>query len=142
MGIDYGAKRIGIAISDAGGRLAFPHAIFENDQRGDVLRLLAALCKRESVAALVVGESKNSAGGHNSVHTDAKRFIALLSDLTELPVHFQWEGYTTAEARSTRRPEGAARGDIARKTKQPRDRLDAHAAQIILQSFLDSISKS
>lgn len=139
MGVDYGTKRIGISISDARGVIAFPHAILTHDGGGAVVRELADFCTRELIDAIVVGESRNRDGGHNRVHHEAERFATLLEDVTGLPIYFEWEGYTSAQAKNARRAEGAARGDIARKVKQPREHVDDSAAAIMLQSYLDKL---
>lgn len=145
LGIDYGARFIGIAVSDDTGHLAFPKCTIENTNTG-VVRAVAELCKSEMVNHVVIGESVDRAGKRNPIAHHAQMFGDALHVLTGIPVSFEWEGYSSAQARSVRvadeRMLGAPRGNIARKVKKTQARVDAHAAQIILQSFLDKHSKN
>lgn len=119
MGIDYGTKRVGIALSDEGGRMAFPHSVIPND--GKLTAALVALAEREGVGAIVIGASHNPAGGPNPVQ---ERIDECIQDLTlelGVPIHTEPEVYSTREA--TR--------------EQGRNEMtDASAATIILNSFL------
>jgi putative Holliday junction resolvase len=142
IGIDYGTKRIGIALSDDGGSIAFPKTILANDGKGGVIREIALLCARENVGGIVIGQSLGRDFSENALMKYARTFGEHAHALTGLPVVYEWEGYSTAAAKNARRPEGAARGDVARKTKQLTEHVDAHAAAIILQSFLDKHDKS
>lgn len=120
FGIDYGAKRIGVALSDESGTLAFPHAVFENKR--NTVEKLTELCRRESVAHIVVGHSLNYRGEENSIMRAAHTFVHELERATRLPISFEPEVLSTAEA-----------SRIAGET----DMLDASAAAIILQSHID-----
>ncbi|MDP3727041.1 MAG: Holliday junction resolvase RuvX [bacterium] len=115
LGIDYGEKRIGLALSDAEGRIAFPYKTV--GQPDDIFEVIAA----EGVDAVVIGLPV-SLDGTDSEETRAVRaFAAMLSGSLQLPVAFENEAFTTkiAEAHSFR------------------EHTDAAAAAIILQSYLD-----
>ena len=57
LGIDFGSKRIGIALSDEGGEFALPYGVIENNEH--VVREIRELCMLNNVVAIVVGESKD-----------------------------------------------------------------------------------
>ncbi len=122
LGIDYGTKRVGIALSDASGSIAFPHSILSNDR--DTLSRVLTLSGAEGVHAFVVGESKNHEGKDNPVMKDARTFAEELGRRSGLTVHFEPEFYTSVEAR--------------RLSESPHESLvDARAAAIILNSFIE-----
>ncbi len=125
LGIDYGAQRVGVALSDDGRSVAFPKTIFKND--GRLLDALAELVEMEQVDHVVLGESDNPAGGMNTIVRRIRLFRAALEVRLGLPIELVSEAYSSAEAR--RAPEG---GEA--KLGAP---VDASAAAIILQSYLD-----
>jgi putative Holliday junction resolvase len=138
LGIDYGTKKIGIAVSDPLGTVAFPREVLVNDR--EVLKVLATLIETENIEGIVVGESFNLSGGLNPVAAAASQFAQKLKGLaaTPLTVTYQDERFTTKQAR-TLPNEGAPRGNVARhRIDAPVEKqADAQAAALILQGFLD-----
>ena len=120
LGIDYGTKRIGLAISDEGGTMAFPYAILENSKGS--LGEIKTICAHESVETIIIGESVDYKGMPNLVKKEIDRFIIELRKLVDIPVIEEREFLTTQQARFY-------------QTK--RKRVDDSAAAIILQSYLD-----
>ena len=140
MGIDYGTKRIGVAISDENGVLAFPKEIVANDmQTFDKLRDIIG---KEKVKEIVVGESVDFSGKLNALSGRIEVFILELQEKFELPVHKQKEFLTSVEARRYENLGGQARKSNAHsKLKQIKSgRVDAGAAALILQRYLDKIN--
>jgi putative holliday junction resolvase len=128
IGIDYGAKRVGVAVSDDQRRFAFARDVCAND--GVLLETLATLAEQESADYFVLGEADNPAGGENTIVRRLVIFSEALKVRTGLPVHLVSEAYSSAEARR------ALEEKIAnRKDKQVA--IDAAAAAIILQNHLD-----
>ena len=131
LGIDYGTRRIGVAIADLETRVATPLTMI--DGRNDVTRDASAIIKlanREQAAAIVVGLPLNM-DGSDSHQTDLTRsFADELIRLGEIPVHLHDERLSSFAAQELL----DAGGIDPRKQK---GRLDAVAAQRILQSFLD-----
>lgn len=125
LGIDYGTKKTGIAISDESGTMGFPHAVKPTDPR--LLDDLALLIKEKDVEAVVMGESTNLSGGENAVAAEARAFASDLAARTGVAVHFEPEAFTTQAAR--RLPDGS------RMEGSPD--VDAQAAALILTSFLE-----
>ncbi|MEK7106088.1 MAG: Holliday junction resolvase RuvX, partial [Patescibacteria group bacterium] len=65
LGIDYGSKRIGLAISDDGGTLAFPYKILANNM--ELIDSIHNICGEESISAIVLGESHDLSGKPNKI---------------------------------------------------------------------------
>lgn len=124
LGIDYGTKRIGVAVSDDTGSLAFPLTTLASDR--EALSRVAALAKEHNVETVVIGESRNYKNEPNEVMEDIEQFKKDLAEVTTLPVTYEPEFMTSVQAMR----EG--------KTKD----LDASAAALILQSFLDRMKNN
>jgi putative Holliday junction resolvase len=124
LGIDYGTKRIGVAISDENGTLAFPKEIILNNS--STFKRFSEILKAENVSEIVVGESLDFDGKENKVMQEVKEFIAQITQMFSLPVYLEKEFLTSVEAR--RFHEGI-------------DRTDASAAALILQRYLDRKNK-
>jgi len=125
MGIDYGTKRIGIALSDDKGMMAFPHEVWPND--GSFLKRLVALIEEKGVDEIVIGHSLSKDGGPNKVQAAVEELVTDLTLHVGLPVHLEPEQYTTQEAI---RFQG--------RTAE----TDAAAATIILNSHLSRIKRT
>jgi putative Holliday junction resolvase len=124
LGIDYGAKRIGIALSDESADFAFPRDVIPND--ANALGAILALIEAENVGAVVVGDARAASGAENPVTYQADRFCEELEEMIDIPMHRAWEAWSSVEA-----------GRFAPEGKHD----DSAAAAIILQRFLDSRQK-
>jgi len=124
LGIDFGTKRVGLALSDESGAMGFPHSVLPNDPR--LLTEVSGLIAKEGVGAVVIGDSLDFSGKENPVAKDAKAFGEELSKTTGLPVFFELEALTSQEAR---RSIDGTRG-------KPENPIDASAAALILTSYL------
>ena len=135
LGIDYGSSKIGLALSDEAGSMGFPHAIVTNTPR--LVDELCTLIARESVGAVVIGESLNLAGGENAIAKSARALGTELMACSGAPVFYESEVFTTAQAR--RLPAGRqAHPGEKRKSRSPKSHapVDASAAALILTSYL------
>ncbi|HTG32170.1 MAG TPA: Holliday junction resolvase RuvX [Thermoanaerobaculia bacterium] len=130
LGIDFGEKRIGLAISDPDGRLAVPLATLERRNDRSALRQIAEIAREEKVERLVLGEPVNLDGQRGAIAGRVRRFGARLAEMTGLPVEWVDEALTSAEAAGRLRQAGIA-------TRHQPGRIDAVAAQILLQDALD-----
>jgi len=128
LGIDYGSKKVGLALSDEAGTMGFPHAIIPNTPR--LVDEVCALIAKESVGAVVVGESRNLAGGENPIAEEARAFGNLITERAGVPVFFESEVFTSAEARRMHHKEEKSRAP----KRHPA--VDASAAALILTSYL------
>jgi putative holliday junction resolvase len=120
LGIDYGSKRIGLALSDESGRFAFPHSVVLNS--GKVVGEISVICRKEEVGKIVIGESLNFKGEKNAIMNDIEKFAEELKNETNLPVYFENEILTSVEA-------SRIQGD--------NEMNDASAAALILKSYID-----
>src|SRR3989344_1720724 len=120
LGLDYGAKRIGVALSDDSGKLAFPHATLSND--GTLLEEIKRICHEFNINEIVIGESKNLSGEPNDIMKAIKRFADKVRININLPIHYEDEFMTSRQAA---------------RYQGEHEALDASSAALILQSFLD-----
>lgn len=132
LGLDVGAKRIGVAVTDELGLTAQPVLTLERrrNPRED-LRSLARLARRFSAAAIVVGHPVHLSGEASPRSIKTETFAAELGQLTGLPIHLWDERLTTREAHQILYEAGHQR-------QTHRKVVDQVAAVLILQSFLES----
>lgn len=131
LGIDFGERRIGLALSDSDGRLALPWKVVERRSDAQAVAAIAALAREEEVALLVVGEPVRGAGAPASAtFRRAHSFGERLAAATGLPVEWVDEGFTSAAAAERLREAGL-------DSRRARGKLDSVAAQILLQEALD-----
>lgn len=121
LGVDYGSHNIGIAVSDAGGSIAFPREQIVNDARA--IGAILKLAKDERTEVVVVGDTRAINGGANEVTKSAEKFMAAL-EATGIKVEKVWEAWSSVEA-ARFAPKGKAHDDSA-------------AAAVILQRYLDT----
>ncbi|HEY1042083.1 MAG TPA: Holliday junction resolvase RuvX [Candidatus Paceibacterota bacterium] len=124
LGIDFGTKKVGLALSDEAGSMGFPHGILPND--GRLIDEILSLIERKGVEKVVMGESRDYQGNENAVAKDARAFARLIESRSRIEVDFEPEILTTQEAR--RDPEGVRMTGHAP--------VDASAAALILTSYL------
>lgn len=130
LGIDFGEKRIGLAISDPGGRFAVPLTTLERRNDRSALRQIAEIAREEGVGRLVLGEPRGLDGERGEASLRVRRFGERLGELTKLPLAWVDEALTTVEAHERLRAAG-------RDPRKEPARIDALAAQILLQEALD-----
>jgi putative holliday junction resolvase len=140
IGIDLGQKRIGIAVSDATATLARPlKTIDRGPSDVDAVALLCAaiaeIAREEEVAGIVVGLPTRLDGSDNEQTPRVKKMVALLSEQLTVPVVTQDERLSSHEADERL----SFREKDWRKRKA---KLDAAAAAVILQDYLDTRSLS
>jgi putative Holliday junction resolvase len=129
LGLDYGLRRIGLAASDPAGSLAFAVGTHVEGRDGSVLTRLGELITARQVVGLVLGLPLTADGREGDMAARVRKFAARLTAEFGLEVILWDERFSSAEA--DRWLEGASR-----PVKEDRDAL---AAQIILQSYLDSL---
>jgi putative Holliday junction resolvase len=129
LGIDFGIKRVGLALTDPGGVLAYPLPAIERTTRDALFADLAALMEREGVERVVVGLPLGLDGQDTETTRQARNFAASLARRVEAPVELADERFSSLEAEGRLR-EAGGRG---RKVKQ---KLDSQAAVIILETWL------
>jgi putative holliday junction resolvase len=121
LGIDYGSKRVGVAISDPEKKFAFPLIVLENNS--ELLENIVELCRDNSVEALIIGESLDYNQKENEIMKEIKQFVQKIKEKINISVHMHPEFLTSMEAERI----------------QGKNRFhDASAAAIILNSFLNN----
>jgi methionine--tRNA ligase beta chain len=120
LGIDYGEKRVWIAVSDNDGKVAFPKIVLENN--ADLFTKISEFCTENKAEAIVIGESKNYKGEENKINPKIISFKKELATVAKLPVFLEPEFMSSMQVE---------------KTFGKTEMLDASAASIILQTFLD-----
>ncbi|MFA7193613.1 MAG: Holliday junction resolvase RuvX [Candidatus Paceibacterota bacterium] len=132
LGIDFGEKRIGVALSDEGVRLAFPHTTIINNK--DSINEVLKLVEDYEVEKVVIGESKDFNMRENRIMQEAKDFADELK-AKNVEVFFHAEFMTSMQAEKTHFQLSERHKDRGvQKTKQ----IDAQAAAIMLQSYIDT----
>ncbi|AKM84003.1 TPA: Holliday junction resolvase RuvX [Candidatus Campbellbacteria bacterium] len=140
LGIDYGSKNVGIAVSDVDGILAFPKTVLDNDR--NLLKNIKKIIKDDNVGAIVIGESLNFSGEPNVIMKKITPFKAVLENETGLSVYFQTEFFTSKEADRVQGEnlKGVRKQD-RQKAKVRLEKNDASAAALILRSYLEKNKK-
>ena len=134
LALDYGTRRIGLALSDASGTLATPLTTLtrRTGKRPPIARILE-IAAAHGAGCFVVGLPLDARGRQNSWTAEVREFGGRLGDRSGLPVHFIDESYSSVEAEARIRSIG-----LTRKKREDKGRIDAGAAAIILQDWLDA----
>lgn len=134
LGIDYGRRRIGLALADLESKIAFPEKVIENKGVKFVIANLKDLCHREIIVKIIVGMPYSLKSSLNQKLKDASdwqkevnRFAETLKKNFEIPVILEDERLSTKIIRSYKK-------SLNTKIKMPEDAI---SAAFILQSYLD-----
>ena len=130
LGVDYGTHRIGLAVSDSEGRIAFPEGTLQRRGERRDLETLCALVKERDVSGIVVGLPLHMDGRRGPEAEAAEKFAAGLGEATGVPVEMLDERWTTVEAERALRETG-------RKGRKRREVIDSVAATLLLRTFLE-----
>lgn len=131
LGIDYGTRRVGIAISDVNAEFAFPRETVEVTRDAQAIARICVLAKEEDVAGIVVGLPRNMNGTHGPMALTVLAFVERLRKASGRTVETWDERMTTAAVERS-----LIAVDMRRdRRKEIRDKL---AAQSLLQAYLDS----
>lgn len=124
LGIDYGTKRIGIAIGDNETKMAVPFCV------ADSLDSVIKIINDEKVELVVVGMPLRTEGGQSEMGKQIEEFINALKAKVEIGIETQDERFTTKEVENAMKGYGDAKKGIDK---------DAAAASLILQTWLDKV---
>lgn len=130
LGIDYGTKRIGVAIGDMETKVAVPLRVIEGLGARDQVLGIGRIVKEEEIGLIVVGLPLRAEGGKSTTQKKVEKFIKELHEQVEVHIVTQDERFTTAQVERAMRGYGKAKKGIDK---------DAAAASLILQTFLDRI---
>lgn len=132
LGVDYGTARIGLALSDELQMLAHPAETIAVAKTPDPAARVAAFAKEKEVERIVVGLPRQMSGSIGSSAEAALVFAEKLRPLVSCEVLTWDERLSTVAAQRALR-------DAGRKTRETRGIVDQVAAQMFLQSYLDSL---
>ncbi|SDB17727.1 putative holliday junction resolvase [Desulfonatronum thiosulfatophilum] len=135
LGIDYGTKRVGLALSDGLGLLAHPYATLEKTTRDRLFADLLAIIAKEDVGAVVLGLPQSLSGEDTDTTRQVRNFAQSLRRRTAIPVYFQNEAFSSREAESQLWQSG-------RRGRKLRPVLDRQSAVIILNDYLECTRES
>jgi putative holliday junction resolvase len=121
LGIDYGEKRVGLALSDEQGDFSYPLSVIQNSD--NLVSEIKDICKENNVGTIVIGESKNFNQEENPIMKSVKVLKSNLEKETVLPVKLHPEFMTSLEAE---------------RLQGHNDMHDASAAALILKSYLET----
>lgn len=130
LGIDYGTRRVGVAISDPMGMLATPLSVETVDSVEAAIKAVCRIAKDRGVVKIVVGIPINMDGTSGPMALEAGKFVELLRAASGLPVDITDERLSTSLVERMLLDADLSRG----RRKEVRDKL---AAQVILQGYLD-----
>ncbi|MBU1557638.1 Holliday junction resolvase RuvX [Patescibacteria group bacterium] len=138
LGIDYGERNVGIAVSDEDGLLAFPKIVLDNDK--NLFEKIKEIIKEEKIESVVVGESVNFSGEPNLIMKRIVPFREKLEKELRMKIHWQKELFTSAEADQI---QGSPLRNVRKGERKEKSvnlkKNDASAAALILRSYLDKI---
>jgi len=134
LAIDYGLKRLGLALSDENRILASALPTLQAGKNtAETAELILAIAKKHQATEIILGRPLHLSGRTSFLTDEVTHFMTVLSEKTTLPIHLWDERLTSAEAERTLKLGGVNRKKRAQFT-------DALAAVILLQSYLDALS--
>ncbi|HZD05337.1 MAG TPA: Holliday junction resolvase RuvX [Longimicrobiales bacterium] len=133
LGIDFGERRIGVALSDPTGTIASPHeTVHRRKGKRMPLASLERIARRHAVKRVVVGLPLDPSGAENEWCARVRAAGDELARRLDVPVTYVDERMTSVRAERTIRSIG-----LPRSRREEKGRIDAAAAALILQSWLD-----
>jgi len=135
IGIDYGTKRVGLAVTDPLQMFASPLHTYLT---GEVLTFLVQYAKEEEIEGFVVGMPLNLRGEDTHSTNYVRNFVEeLRQKFPQKAIHLQDERFTSSIAVDT-----LIRGGMKKKDRRKKENIDKVSAAIILQSYLESKTRS
>ena len=134
LAVDLGLVRTGLAVSDYNQILASPLCVITEKNRETLIKKICQICRDENIQKIVVGLPKNMDGSEGESARNARDFAAALSSSSNLPVRMIDERGTTISAHNFLNETNV-------RSKKRKNLVDAVAATIILQNYLDSQEK-
>ena len=135
LGVDYGTRRVGLAMSDAGGTFVSPLEVLEITTPAVATERVAAVVAKEDVGVIVVGLPINMDGTEGPSAKALREWVKTLRAATKRPVILVDERQTSIEAEQSLVDRKRGGEKITRKAKKKR--LDALAAAVILRGYLE-----
>lgn len=132
LGLDYGEKRIGIALTDPLKIFSKPFTVIFNTGFENVLKELKNIVKSQNVNKIIVGLPLNLKGEDTKKTIEVREFTEKLQASIEVDIEFQDERYTSVDAEQSLKESGHS-------IMESRQKVDAVAASLILRSYLNRV---
>ena len=130
LALDYGSKRVGVAISDKNQPIALPRPIIYYKNTDELIDVLKNICKQENIDKIIIGLPLNLAGQDTEQTKQTRQFAELIINKLKLPIVLEDERYTTKIVADLRSQE------TKKKYRQQKE-YDSQAATVLLQGYLD-----
>jgi len=135
LALDHGTKRIGVAISDELKMIALPLEFIPAEPLDGALARLTAILAEKPAELILVGLPRNMDGTYGPAAEKVRAFVERLKQAIDVPVRTWDERLTSAQANRI-----MVQGNVRRD--QRKEKVDAVAAAILLQSYLDATSSA
>ena len=135
LGIDFGSKRFGLAVSDDAASIAFPIGVLASRGRQRDVAAVAELAGERAVKRVVVGLPLHMDGGQGEMAEAVRRFAEALAETTGLPVDLLDERWSSLEAERTLRETPRTR----KQRRRDKGAVDTLAATLILSTYLERL---
>ena len=138
LGIDFGERRIGLALSDPSATIAQPlPTLTRRAGKRPPVAAIVEIIQQHQVERVVVGLPLNLAGDETDWTAAVREFAGKLQQRAGVPIDFMDERLTSVQAERAVRSIGLKRGD-----REQKQRIDAAAAVLLLQNYLDRNTRS
>ena len=136
LGIDYGSKRVGLALSNSEATMSTPLEIVKNT--ADLVPYICTLISQQNIERVVLGESLDYSGKDNTIMVQARACAVLLAECFSGPIEFHTEVMTSMESKwGTEKQVRRSGKDKEVKKIKGKEHIDDIAASIMLQNYLD-----
>ena len=131
LAIDYGKKRIGLALGEA---IPYGAGVLDNSKPlGFLLGEIRKICIKNQVSKIIIGMPIGSDGSEGKLGEDIRRFAINIKSNLNIETEFEEEGFTSSEAESILKDQGAS-------IKESKSKVDELAAVLILEQYLNQKS--
>lgn len=138
LGIDYGDRRIGIAVSDNQQQVAFGREYIPNTTKTEVIQKIKLLCEQDQITLIVVGLPLNMEGEDTDQTRKVRKFVDELFEAVDAEIVLHDERLTTRRSDVIL----TSIGKRSNREDAKKEEIDSIAASLILQNYLDLLGKS
>ncbi|NNN20520.1 MAG: Holliday junction resolvase RuvX [Acidimicrobiales bacterium] len=134
LGVDPGTVRVGLALSDSNRSVATPFKIILNENETQVVKCIGDIVGEEAITLVVVGVPVSLSGANGPKALESLKLVSRLKQFLDIDV-LGWDERFTSKIASR------SLSELQRSSKHRRGKLDANAAAIMLQSYLESLKR-
>lgn len=134
LALDHGTRRVGVAVSDELQMIAQPLEFIAPEPFADFLARLKAILQEKEISLILIGMPRNMDGSYGPAALKVQEFVAALKEAVTVPIKSWDERLTTVQAQKF-----LIQGGVRRD--QRKQKVDKTAAAILLQSYLDGLTK-